>query len=131
MSSGRPPRFRSFVATIRRRVPRIVTINLVIALAVWWLGWPSLAWLVGGIAVATAIGALIIAADFWTSGLPWRSLEQRGLTRNRDWFFRSLRYHLIDETVSERTIPLGCATFIVISSRDLSRRRRVGSGLRP
>lgn len=65
-------------------------------------------------ALATASAAIIIAADFWTSSLPWRSLEQRGLKRNRDWLFRSVRYQLIDETVSERTIPLGCATFIVI-----------------
>jgi hypothetical protein len=60
------------------------------------------------------MAALVIFADFWSSPLPWRSVEQRGLKRNRDLLFRSISYHLVDETISERTIPLGCSAFVVI-----------------
>lgn len=113
MPPSNPSKFRSLAAWIIRYVPKIVAINLVAALAAWWFGGP-LQWFAGGLAAATAIAALIVFLDFWTSRLPWRSIEQRGLSRNRDYVSRSVRYALFDETVSERTIPLGCPTLIVV-----------------
>jgi len=114
VSSHRPSKFRLLAAAIGRLTPRIVAVNLTAAVAIWWLDWPPLFWLAGAMAVATTVAAAVTALDYWTSPLPWRSLEQRGLKRKRQWLFRSIRYHVVDETVTERTLPLGCATFLVV-----------------
>lgn len=104
----------SIAEGISNRVPVIVVINLIAALATWWPGWPRLQWLAWTMAALTACATILIVADFWTSPLPWRSMEQRGFGRKRDALLHSIRYNLIDETISERTIPLGCSAMIVI-----------------
>lgn len=108
-----PSKFNLLAAWIQRNVPWIVGANLLAALATWWID--GLAqWVAGTLAAATAMAALVIFIDFQTTGLPWRSVQQLGLKRNRDFIFRSVRYQLIDEIISERTIPLGCPTFVVL-----------------
>lgn len=52
--------------------------------------------------------------DYWTSRRAWRSTQALGLERHRDYFVRSFRYQLIDETVSERTWPLGVPALVVM-----------------